>query len=437
MPLDVILPALGMAQESGVIVAWHKHPGEAVAEGDILFEVETDKATVEVEAQGAGFLTGVSAKAGDEVPVGQVIARISASAEGAEPEAEAEGPPADEGAQAEAPALPEGREVIMPTLGMAQDSGLLVGWLVAPGAHVGPEDPLFEVETDKSTVEVPAGAEGYLAALLAEPGEEVPTGQVIAILTAEAPAETLQRSAAGAAAPAAEEEAERPTAAPPAPERPEETPKAAPAPAAEGRILASPKARRLALEAGLDLNRLVSEGLPQPYHARDIERLKALPPEPAAAPAPEAAARGLHLTAEVPVEGFTAFADWAAREADLTDPKALLAALAGPCLGRGAALVRLEQFNRTLYFTTDPVSLGAVAPAEEAAPDLILRDLRDSAITGLRLGPEAAPVLSLLSKGAGLSLTLEAAPGQLSPQAALRLLTDFAGRLSQPLRALL
>lgn len=437
MPLDVILPALGMAQESGVIVAWHKHPGEAVAEGDILFEVETDKATVEVEAQGAGFLTGVSAKAGDEVPVGQVIARISASAEGAEPEAEAEGPPADEGAQAEAPALPEGREVIMPTLGMAQDSGLLVGWLVAPGAHVGPEDPLFEVETDKSTVEVPAGAEGYLAALLAEPGEEVPTGQVIAILTAEAPAETLQRSAAGAAAPAAEEEAERPTAAPPAPERPEETPKAAPAPAAEGRILASPKARRLALEAGLDLNRLVSEGLPQPYHARDIERLKALPPEPAAAPAPEAAARGLHLTAEVPVEGFTAFADWAAREADLTDPKALLAALAGPCLGRGAALVRLEQFNRTLYFTTDPVSLGAVAPAEEAAFDLILRDLRDSAITGLRLGPEAAPVLSLLSKGAGLSLTLEAAPGQLSPQAALRLLTDFAGRLSQPLRALL
>ncbi len=436
MPLDVILPALGMAQESGVIVAWHKHPGEAVAEGDILFEVETDKATVEVEAQGAGFLTGVSAKAGDEVPVGQVIARISASAEGAAAEPEAEEPPADAGAQAEAPSLPEGREVIMPTLGMAQDSGLLVGWLVAPGAHVGPEDPLFEVETDKSTVEVPAGAEGYLAALLAEPGEEVPTGQVIAILTAEAPAETLQRSAAGAAAPARDQQAERPTPSP-APERPEETPKAAPAPAAEGRILASPKARRLALEAGLDLNRLVSEGLPQPYHARDIERLKALPPEPAAAPAPEAAATGLHLTAEVPQEGFTGFADWAAREADLTDRNALLAALAGPCLGRGAALVRLEQFNRTLYFTTDPVSLGAVAPAEEAAPDLILRDLRDSAITGLRLGPEAAPVLSLLSKGAGLSLTLEAAPGQMSPQAALRLLTDFAGRLSQPLRALL
>ncbi|MBV6638758.1 MAG: lipoyl domain-containing protein, partial [Mameliella sp.] len=51
MPHDVIMPALGMAQDSGLIVAWHKEPGAAVATGDVLFEVETDKATMEVEAQ--------------------------------------------------------------------------------------------------------------------------------------------------------------------------------------------------------------------------------------------------------------------------------------------------------------------------------------------------------------------------------------------------
>ncbi|PXW63906.1 biotin-dependent enzyme, partial [Loktanella sp. PT4BL] len=80
MPLDVIMPALGMAQETGLIVAWHKQPGDAVAKGDILFEVETDKATMEVEAAADGFLTDVAAGEGTDVPVGNVIAKISDSA---------------------------------------------------------------------------------------------------------------------------------------------------------------------------------------------------------------------------------------------------------------------------------------------------------------------------------------------------------------------
>ena len=51
MPHDVIMPALGMAQDSGILVSWLKQPGDAIAVGDALFEVETDKATMEVEAQ--------------------------------------------------------------------------------------------------------------------------------------------------------------------------------------------------------------------------------------------------------------------------------------------------------------------------------------------------------------------------------------------------
>jgi len=81
MPHDVTMPQLGMAQDAGRIVAWLKAPGDAVAKGDALFEVETDKATMEVEAQASGYLTGVLADEGDDVPVGQVIARISDSAE--------------------------------------------------------------------------------------------------------------------------------------------------------------------------------------------------------------------------------------------------------------------------------------------------------------------------------------------------------------------
>ena len=96
MQRDVTMPQLGMAQDAGKIVSWLKAPGDAVAKGDALFEVETDKATMEVEAQAAGFLTGVSASEGEDVPVGAIIARISESAEddGAESGGAGDGAPA-------------------------------------------------------------------------------------------------------------------------------------------------------------------------------------------------------------------------------------------------------------------------------------------------------------------------------------------------------
>ena len=79
MAHDVIMPALGMAQDTGLLVAWRKAPGDAVAAGDALFEVETDKATMEVEAAVAGYLSAVTASDGEDVPVGQVITRIVAT----------------------------------------------------------------------------------------------------------------------------------------------------------------------------------------------------------------------------------------------------------------------------------------------------------------------------------------------------------------------
>ena len=77
MPHDIIMPALGMAQETGKIISWLKQPGDAGATGDVIMEVETDKSVMEVEAQASGFLTRVTAKAGDDVPVGQVVAVIA------------------------------------------------------------------------------------------------------------------------------------------------------------------------------------------------------------------------------------------------------------------------------------------------------------------------------------------------------------------------
>ncbi len=76
MAISVVMPALELTQETGKLVSWRKKEGEAVAKGETLLEVETDKAVVEVEALADGFLAGVQAKEGDVVAVGHTIAWI-------------------------------------------------------------------------------------------------------------------------------------------------------------------------------------------------------------------------------------------------------------------------------------------------------------------------------------------------------------------------
>jgi pyruvate dehydrogenase E2 component (dihydrolipoamide acetyltransferase) len=88
MAKNVVMPALEMAQETGTIVSWLKKEGDTVTKGEPLLEIETDKATVEIEALANGVLAGVKAAEGEEVPVGQTIAWIVAPGE--EPPAESE-----------------------------------------------------------------------------------------------------------------------------------------------------------------------------------------------------------------------------------------------------------------------------------------------------------------------------------------------------------
>src|SRR5262245_19919872 len=74
MAISVVMPALEMAQETGKLVSWKKKEGDSVKKGELLLEVDTDKAVVEIEAAGDGILGGVTAQAGAVVPVGQTIA---------------------------------------------------------------------------------------------------------------------------------------------------------------------------------------------------------------------------------------------------------------------------------------------------------------------------------------------------------------------------
>ena len=131
----------------------------------------------------------------------------------------------------------------MPALGMAQETGKVLRWLKAEGDEVAKGEPLMEVETDKVTVEIEAPTDGLLAGLRAPEGADVPVGQPVAVILA--PGEALPENGSS---PAAEQApvAAAPVAAP-----------AVQAPAREGRRrLASPKARRLAAEQGVDLDAL-------------------------------------------------------------------------------------------------------------------------------------------------------------------------------------
>lgn len=109
------MPALGMAQDTGLIVAWHKAPGDPVKADDVLMEVETDKATMEIEAGRDGTLAEIRAEAGVPVPVGQTVAVIAFDGESVAPADSGPAParpaaPPQPAEKAKAPAAAQPRE---------------------------------------------------------------------------------------------------------------------------------------------------------------------------------------------------------------------------------------------------------------------------------------------------------------------------------------
>ena len=182
MPKDVIMPALGMAQETGTLLRWLKAAGERVAKGEPLMEIETDKATVEIEAPAAGVLANITAKPGDVVPVGTSIAQLLAPGETPRP--------------------------------------------TAAGTHTPPRTPHVPASPLAARM---AAEHGLDLALIKPSGGKIQKEDVLAYLAAQ-PAPLL----------------------------------------VEGRGLASPKARRLAQERGLDVRMLSGSGPQGAVLAEDV-----------------------------------------------------------------------------------------------------------------------------------------------------------------------
>lgn len=444
MPHEVIMPALGMAQDTGLLVRWLKQAGDPVSIGDPLMEVETDKSVIEVEALATGFLGDIRSHEGENVPVGQIVALITESIEPIVDDIPSV--VVDKKFISPSAALLREKEIIMPALGMAQETGLIVAWHKDVGDAISEDDILFEVETDKSTVEVSAGQSGFVSDLLAAEGQVVPVGSVIALIAAEKPTASSKISASLPAV--LSEKAEtvsmkiQTPILPPTP-----TPKTKQSiglnslpRVLDGRILASPKARRLALHEGLDLNRLVIAGHPQPYHAADISILRAMPQAPtgyATTSARQITARTsssgvIDFIAKVHGNGgvkltpnmiWASFAAGAWRHAISAEETQIIEVIdLTDTLGRFENL-DLQRLSRTiLYEGGQP-------------PNLILRDLSQTAITSVILCP-IVPTVTVGQDGEQYYITFEFASDQITDNAALSFVTDFTARLLDPLRHL-
>jgi len=297
------MPKMSDTMEEGVIASWLKKVGDEVKSGDILAEVETDKATMELESYDDGVLLHIGVQEKSAVPVDGVIAIIgekgekidellASLSESSAPAVASEEAPAP-AAAAPAPAASvekidtsgiNAQVIKMPKMSDTMTEGVIASWIKNVGDDVKSGDILAEVETDKATMELESYDDGVLLYRAVEAGNGVPVDGVIAIIGEKgADFDTLLKAETVNAAPAAVEEkkAEAPTPA-------KEAPKAAAAPVAHatstassnGRVIASPLAKSLAQEKGFDIAQIAGSGDGGRIIKRDVESFV-----PSAAPA--------------------------------------------------------------------------------------------------------------------------------------------------------
>ena len=292
------MPRLSDTMTEGTVAAWLKKVGDKISEGDILAEIETDKATMEFESFNEGTLLYIGIQAGETAPVDSLLAIIGAEGEDisaliaggatAAP-AKEEAPAATEVKKEETAVTPSEVEVpkgvvvvTMPRLSDTMTEGTVATWLKKVGDTVSEGDILAEIETDKATMEFESFNEGTLLYIGIEAGQSALIDSLLAII---GPAGTDVSDIAknykiGGAAPAAvatEEAKSAPTTNGTlgAVEGQEA--------AADGqRVLASPLAKKIAGEKGIQLNQVKGSGENGRITKSDVENFKVGSQEPIA-----------------------------------------------------------------------------------------------------------------------------------------------------------
>ncbi|WPR73639.1 pyruvate dehydrogenase complex dihydrolipoamide acetyltransferase [Algoriphagus sp. NG3] len=302
------MPKMSDTMEEGVIAAWLKKVGDSVKPGDILAEVETDKATMELESYDEGVLLYIGVKEKDAVPVNGVIAVIGEKGEDYQhlldggdasksnskeeapekkDEASKEESKKEESAKSDAPAEKidvsniNATVITMPKMSDTMQEGTIAAWLKKVGDDVKSGEIIAEVETDKATMELESYDDGTLLYIGVEAGDSVPVDGVIAVIGEKgADFETLLK--------AQKSESSESKAEPAKEEKKEEAPKteakasgsSAPSTTSEGdRLKASPLAKKMAEDKGIDIRTVSGSGEGGRVIKRDVENFV-----PAAAP---------------------------------------------------------------------------------------------------------------------------------------------------------
>ncbi len=305
------MPKMSDTMTEGVLAKWHKKVGDKVKSGDVLAEIETDKATMDFESYQDGTLLYIGVEEGKAVPVDAVIGVIGKEGEDYKAALSADSataPQPPEGG-ASKPAAEEKKEdkpveekkpaataapkvdtskipatvIRMPALSDTMTEGVINKWNFKVGDKVKSDDSLADVETDKATMELVGYEEGTLLYIGPKEGEAAPVNGIIAIVGKEGTDITplLQDDGAGSESVAAESSSSSDTAA-------QETAPASATTTAtsstdDSRVKASPLARKIAKDKGINLNDVKGSAEGGRIIKKDVEEFKPAAPKEVAA----------------------------------------------------------------------------------------------------------------------------------------------------------
>lgn len=290
------MPKMSDTMEEGVIASWLVKEGDKVSSGDILAEVETDKATMELESFEDGVLLHIGVQEKDAVPVDGVIAIIGEKGEdisgllkdlesggsdngSSEKKEESSESSDDSGSEEEIDTSDiNANLILMPKMSDTMEEGTIASWLKKEGDEVSSGDVLAEVETDKATMELEAYEDGTLLYIGPKEGDAVPVDDIIAVIGEKgADYESLikahkQKSSGGGEK--KEEKKEEKSAKDALAEAPKQESKPSgteQSSTSNGRILASPLAKKIASDKGIDLNQVNGSGDNGRIIKKDVE----------------------------------------------------------------------------------------------------------------------------------------------------------------------
>ena len=320
------MPKMSDTMTEGVIAAWHKKVGDKVKSGDLLAEVETDKATMEMESYEDGTLLFIAAEAKSAVPIDGVIAVIGNDGENiddlikqikgggitaapkAASEAKAEKPAETQSA---APAVDlsaiKAEAILMPKMSDTMVEGTIVAWHKKVGDAVKSGDLLAEVATDKATMEMESYEDGTLLYIAIKEGEAVKIDGLIAIVGEKGTDVTAIIDAYKNGKPSATQTAasSTSTAASSAPVKTEST---AASNGSHGssdeRAKVSPLARKIASDKGIDIRQVTGSGDHGRIVKRDIENFKASAPVSTGSASSKSSTPSVSLPSVVGQESF-------------------------------------------------------------------------------------------------------------------------------------